>query len=366
MNLRYAILEAVSKNPSASRDEIADVIDYERQKVKFAVGDCVKIGLLSRRLDDVTKKPGYVLTPKGRERLKAGPQKINPKNAQPAVASSNTGSNGSGTPSEHHLLTEAVAVQPQPATEALASLPPEPSVAADVTDEDDDDAMPDPDPALLTLANLALADRLDGVAHALRGSGLPGLAEVTGDEDLQSHVAALAGAYQMTLAGRGAVGATIDHAAELLAEVVEGGDIEPCEMDLEELAERAAEELRNAREFIVRLHKDLQYRTDSLSTACAALGKIGERLDVDPDEGGAGPILDAIEKLVSAHHNQAALSHKLETLLTSKTHECEALRRQFVKLPTDNVKTGSGTVDDIVAGLVAIGRAVRATERNRT
>ena len=45
-----------------------------------------------------------------------------------------------------------------------------------------------------------LSDRLEGVAHALRGCGLPALADVTGHEDLQMAAAALSGAYQMALA----------------------------------------------------------------------------------------------------------------------------------------------------------------------
>jgi len=60
-----------------------------------------------------------------------------------------------------------------------------------------DDEMPPADPALLTSANRMLSDRLEGVAHALRGCGLPALAEVSGAEDLQVATAALSGAYQV-------------------------------------------------------------------------------------------------------------------------------------------------------------------------
>ena len=56
------------------------------------------------------------------------------------------------------------------------------------------------DPSLLASANRMLSERLDRIAHALRGSGLPGLVGVTGSEDLQPAVAALTGAYQMALA----------------------------------------------------------------------------------------------------------------------------------------------------------------------
>ena len=64
----------------------------------------------------------------------------------------------------------------------------------------EDYELPDPDPALLASANRMLSERLAGVAHVLRGSGLPGLAEIDDGEDLQPHVAALAGAYQMACA----------------------------------------------------------------------------------------------------------------------------------------------------------------------
>lgn len=61
------------------------------------------------------------------------------------------------------------------------------------------DEMPPADPVLLASANRMLSDRLEGVAHALRGCGLPALAEISGAEDLQMATAALSGAYQMAL-----------------------------------------------------------------------------------------------------------------------------------------------------------------------
>jgi hypothetical protein len=68
--------------------------------------------------------------------------------------------------------------------------------------------------------------------------------------------AALTGAYQIALSKSGVNYETLGEitvAAELLAEVVESGEIEPSEMDLAELAERAADELRNARALIAKL-----------------------------------------------------------------------------------------------------------------
>jgi hypothetical protein len=66
-------------------------------------------------------------------------------------------------------------------------------------EESDDEAMPDADPALLASANRMLSDRLAGVAHALRGSGLPALADLDDGADMQVATAALAGAYQMAV-----------------------------------------------------------------------------------------------------------------------------------------------------------------------
>ena len=64
----------------------------------------------------------------------------------------------------------------------------------------DDYEIPPANPVLLAMANKVLGDRLDGVAHVLRGCGLPLLADTSGAEDLQPKVAALAGAYQMAMA----------------------------------------------------------------------------------------------------------------------------------------------------------------------
>ena len=64
----------------------------------------------------------------------------------------------------------------------------------------EDYEMPPADPVLLASANRMLSDRLERVAHVLRGCGLPALANISGAEDLQMATAALSGAYQMALA----------------------------------------------------------------------------------------------------------------------------------------------------------------------
>lgn len=148
---------------------------------------------------------------------------------------------------------------------APASIP----SAAQAAEDDADEEMPPADPDLLASANRMLADRLDGVAHVLRGCGLEALRNVTGCEDLQPHVAALSGAYQMALQKIDVLSnerhdflrsahTTIEAASEWLAEVVEGGDIEASEMSVEELAMRAAGELKNARALVEKLEHLLQ------------------------------------------------------------------------------------------------------------
>jgi hypothetical protein len=68
---------------------------------------------------------------------------------------------------------------------------------AEIPESESAEAMPEPDLALLASANRMLSERLDGVAHVLRGCGLPALENIDGSGDLQMHAAALAGAYYM-------------------------------------------------------------------------------------------------------------------------------------------------------------------------
>lgn len=75
MNLRFEILRTVSANPGAPIEEIADALNHDRQKTARAVRDCAKDGLLAKRLDDVTRQPGYTLTAAGKKRLAEGPAK---------------------------------------------------------------------------------------------------------------------------------------------------------------------------------------------------------------------------------------------------------------------------------------------------
>ena len=187
MNLRYEILKACAANPGAPIDEIADTIKYDRKKTAWAVRDCAKEGLLSKRLDDVTGQLGYTLTAAGKKRLAEGP-------------ATRQGSNMERGDSEGGETD----VKPQ-----TAEIPPQITPAIPQDDVERDDALPPADASLLALANRELADRLARVAHVLRGSGLEGLKDLDDGADLQTAAAALTGAYQMALANLQARGEQI-------------------------------------------------------------------------------------------------------------------------------------------------------------
>ena len=184
MNLRYEILKACAANPGAPMVEICDGIKHDRQKTTWSVRDCAKAGLLSMRRDDVTGQPGYTLTAEGKQRLAEGPGTKQGSNMKKA---------GDSEGGETDVKPQTAEIPPQ--------IPPQITPAQAASDEvERDDAMPPADASLLALANRELADRLDRVAHVLRGSGLEGLKDLDDGADLQTAAAALTGAYQMALA----------------------------------------------------------------------------------------------------------------------------------------------------------------------
>lgn len=92
---------------------------------------------------------------------------------------------GSGSQAEDSPISDEVRAQIQSLNTRAQWLAPE------------DYELPPADPVLLASANRMLSNRLEGVAHALRGCGLPALAEISGAEDLQMATAALSGAYRV-------------------------------------------------------------------------------------------------------------------------------------------------------------------------
>lgn len=98
----------------------------------------------------------------------------------------------------------------------------------------------------------------------------------------------------------------IETAAEWLAEVVEGGEIEPSEMDIKELAMRASGELRNARAMIEKREQQLvshEQAIGEIHRACTEagipVGHVAERvqkLAAESDE--RGKVLDQVRAML--------------------------------------------------------------------
>ena len=172
MSIRHTILNLLNNNGLMTLDELQHASGETNRKrlldnLKAAEAD----GLVEKKMDDVTRLPARQITDLGRQRIKAAKFSINGKNAAQNTAESK-------------------------AKEIAAEIP----LNETRTETSEDEAMPPADANLLASANRMLHKRLEGVAHALRGSGLPGLANVEGSEDLQPHTAALTGAYQMAMA----------------------------------------------------------------------------------------------------------------------------------------------------------------------
>lgn len=116
MSKRLAIMRLVERNPSITLDELVDLVEFERKHVQWTVNDCKADGLLEVMRDDVTGKPAYRVTDKGKAWLLNRPaqdqQEQCERTAQPAVAAGNTGSVASGS-RKALLSTEGDAVADQ-------------------------------------------------------------------------------------------------------------------------------------------------------------------------------------------------------------------------------------------------------------
>ena len=363
MSLRYEILKACASNPGAPIDEIADAIKHDRKKTGWAVRDCAKEGLLSKRRDDVTGQPGYTLTEAGKERLADGPTKQggNAKHSQPAVEQ-NTGSSALNDDSSS---AEGAAVQPETAPVAVAT-PSAVPVAADVKAQGggqdvptlDNDDMPPADASLLALANRELADRLARVAHVLRGSGLEGLKDLDDGADLQTAAAALTGAYQMALAESSTLRRQIlnrDNAMEIMdAQVVEAreklapivpGDIDTSDMGLVEIAERVAAG-----------HADLTARIenkdDELFVQAGTIVGLRSQLEtLQRDAMRGASLMSGQDRYTAAGYLVRASKRKPRTLLDKDKARDAAL---------SSIRAGAQRAE--VFALVPIGHALRGVE----
>ena len=175
----------------------------------------------------------------------------------------------------------------------------------------EDYVMPEPDPALLASANRMLSDRLEGVAHALRGCGLPALADVTGHEDLQMAAAALSGAYQMALADAAAVPDLRNTVTELDATVT---------LQRETLVVAASD--------VSRLSNELATERRVSASAISAVASICEHLGCD-DHNGHVPVLRAIDDLRAQIASLTADVMRTRGSLNSAINEADRLRAEL-------------------------------------
>ena len=175
----------------------------------------------------------------------------------------------------------------------------------------EDYVMPEPDPALLASANRMLSDRLEGVAHALRGCGLPALADVTGHEDLQMAAAALSGAYQMALADAAAVPDLRNTVTELDATVT---------LQRETLVVAASD--------VSRLSNELATERRASASAISAVASICEHLGCD-DHNGHVPVLRAIDDLRAQIASLTADVMRTRGSLNSAINEADRLRAEL-------------------------------------
>lgn len=239
---RQQIMAAVAAG-NATLAEIAEHCKCREQDVRKPCSNAKTGGLLESYLDDVTGTLAYRLTAAGKK-WRATPE------AEPGAADTPAGASDKAAPA--------------PTGKADFARDPELQYLAP-----EDYKLPPVDPGLLASANRMLCERLEGVAHALRGSGMEGSAEIDGSADLQMHTAALTGAYQMQLR-------TIAEQAETVAAKIAVIDSQRAELQ-----------------------------------------------------------------------NATALADKLQRLLDTKTHECEALRNDLhvTMAPVENVASAD-TRDD--------------------
>lgn len=140
---------------------------------------------------------------------------------------------------------------------------------------EDIEEMPAADPALLASANRMLSDRLAGVAHALRGSGLEGLKGLDDGDDLQQATAALTGAYQMIRSDLDVADLTISDAIQALAPLAPvAPDEDPYDFGLDELTLAVASHVADLAEKLARanaLNEVLRRNFESRTNECLGL-----------------------------------------------------------------------------------------------
>lgn len=294
------IWNALRDGARLKASELTTMLQLSAGSLDPTLSDLIKAGIIAR-----TKGMGGVY------------RYHRPRDAvpQPEVGK-NTGSSASDvtsmtTPAEG----AAVLTDPAPVPDVAASEPAaedDTGLSTDYTAHEltyltaEDYEMPPADPALLASANRMLCERMEGVAHALRDSGLPALANVSGSEDLQPHVVALSEAYQAALS-------------------------------------------------------DLQCRTESMHAACAALAKIGERLGIKPNDCGALPITEAIADLQNTlHSTTSAYEALIESTESRQPGLCASQIEGFVVRTSKRALKEAKSLDQANA---AVESAIRSGAR---
>lgn len=296
MNLRFEILKPVAASPGAPINEIADAISYDRQKTAWSVRDCAQDGLLAKRLDDVTRQPGYTLTDAGKKRLAEGPAKLqggNLKKGAKAKTSFNAGPRDrADAKAKVEAVSEPAAAAAIPAPENYSLL----GVLADIRAAVGDTTGKIMLSELAEHIRLRLAE-LDAAPAALRAemkkaddelaeiqAALAGRVYIVGDLDelpAAAECASRAAAVidQLTSANRDHLN-MIAIASETLAPLA-AGDIDTSDMDLHELAEQAAAriaakdtELLEQARVVVALRDTITQRNAELSNAQALVEKL--------------------------------------------------------------------------------------------
>lgn len=294
MNLRFEILKAVAANPGAPINEIADAISYDRQKTAWSVRDCAQDGLLAKRLDDVTRQPGYTLTDAGKKRLAEGPAKLQGGNLKKGAKTKTSFNAGPRDRADAKAKVEAVsepAAAEATVKESLTVAPEEhPSTPADGAAAQPERA-PELPAEVSTAGQSTEDDRKEIDLILVRPRAL---------EDLEISKRAR-DSYRES---RDVLSRELDTIRALLAHRVTG-PIDPSDFTEVELAEKAAEMIDEAVNEISHAWTAVREKDDELLKQACVVVELRDQLA-----------------------NQTALVEKLEHLLQSARNEAEHLRRQ--------------------------------------
>ena len=90
MSNRLAVMQIIAKNPHITQDEVVAILGIEKKYVQWTIGNCKQGALIKVERDDVTGKPSYMLTDKGKAWLVNRPMDNTEQDtSQPAVEESN-------------------------------------------------------------------------------------------------------------------------------------------------------------------------------------------------------------------------------------------------------------------------------------